>query len=338
MSKNKEIRKTKMIKTLRITSIIAAVLAVGFFVFPAVFGFCSDEQIDEFLSLPGTIEKFDKARGDKAKRSESQISPLAKQAEAFASYLNPPKLRRTAAASRVAGVTPPRPKTVSVKFELIAISFYASHPELSLALIDELGKGSRWVRQSGKVGHLVIEQIKDGLVVVRDGERTIELEPTKRLEKRSLLEGVSSGGTGFKPSLSALGRAGADVTRRPHFVVSGEMKARDIPPQASDEERASLEELIRGLKGIQASFESGKAGLGPDDKEKAVLMGGLISDLKATRISAEEAKRLGHLGEELESIDAAPDGADIQRDPNRAKDDRAKIEASAREPNSPDER
>jgi len=36
-------------------------LAGVFFVFPAVFGFRSDEQIEEFLSLPSTIEKFNKA-------------------------------------------------------------------------------------------------------------------------------------------------------------------------------------------------------------------------------------------------------------------------------------
>ncbi len=338
MSKNKELRKTKMIKTLRITSIIAAVLAGVFFIFPAVFGFRSDEQIEEFLSLPSTIEKFNKAKGDRTKRSESQISPLVKQAEAFALYLNPPEPRRTASPSHRTGVAPPRPKTVSVKFELIAISFYALHPELSLALIDEPGKGFRWVRQSGKVGHLVIEQIKDGLVVVRDGERTIELVPAKRPEKRGLLEGASSGETGFKPSLSALGRAGADVTRRPHFVVSSKMEGGDMPPRASSEERASLKELISGLKGVQASLESGKAGSGLGDGEQAALVEGLISDLEATRISAEEAKRLGHLGKELESVDAARDEADIQQDPNRANDVGAKIEAGAREPNSADNR
>jgi len=206
---------------------------------------------------------------------------------------------------------------------------------MSLALINEPGKGFRWVRQSGKVGHLIIEQIKDGLVVVRDGERTIELVPAKRPEKRGLLEGVSSDETGFEPSLSALGRAGGDVTRRPHFVVSGEMEARDMPPRASSEERASTEELISGLKGIQASLESGS---GPGDREQAALMEGLISDLKATRISTEEAKRLGHLGKELESVDAARDEADIQHDPNRANDGGAETEAVAREPNNADNR
>ena len=64
MSKTKGIRKTDMIKTLRITSIIAVVLAGGLLVFPAIFGLRSDKEIEEFLSLPSVVEKFRQARGD----------------------------------------------------------------------------------------------------------------------------------------------------------------------------------------------------------------------------------------------------------------------------------
>jgi len=79
-----------MIKTLRITSFVAVILAVVFFVFPVIFGVRGDEQVEQFLSSPGVIEKFSKAKGDKDRRSESQISPLVKEAQAFALYLNPP--------------------------------------------------------------------------------------------------------------------------------------------------------------------------------------------------------------------------------------------------------
>ena len=81
---------TNMIKTLRITSIVAAILAGVFFVFPVVYGVRSDEKVDVFLKSPGVREKFENA-ADKAKTSESRVSPLVEQAEAFALYLNPPK-------------------------------------------------------------------------------------------------------------------------------------------------------------------------------------------------------------------------------------------------------
>ena len=42
-----------MIKTLRITTIIAAFLAVGLLAFPVVYGYRGDEEIEKFLKSPG---------------------------------------------------------------------------------------------------------------------------------------------------------------------------------------------------------------------------------------------------------------------------------------------
>jgi hypothetical protein len=155
----KKARRTDMIKTLRITSVLVVVLAAVFFVLPAVFGVRSDEGAEQFLSSPGAIENFRKAKGQKGVKSESQVSPLVKAAEAFALYLNPPKPKAPPPrATREKPGSPPRPRApVSAKFSLIGTSYYASRPELSLALIDEPGEGFRWVRQSSDVGHLVIE-------------------------------------------------------------------------------------------------------------------------------------------------------------------------------------
>ena len=47
-----------MIKTLRITSYFAVVLAVVAFALPAAFGFRGDKQIEQFLNSAGVIEGF----------------------------------------------------------------------------------------------------------------------------------------------------------------------------------------------------------------------------------------------------------------------------------------
>ena len=161
MSKGTEVQRTKMIKTLRITSITAAILAVVFFILPTVFGIRSDKQSEQFLNSAGAIEKFNEVKGNKSRKSEEQTSPLVKQAKAFSLYLNPPP--KPQKPSTYSKTTRRKPPTVSAKFKLIGTSYYALHPELSLALIDEPGKGFRWVKQSSKVGHLIIEQVKDGL-------------------------------------------------------------------------------------------------------------------------------------------------------------------------------
>jgi len=327
-----------MIKTLRITSVVAVVLAVVFFVFPAVFGFRSDKEVEEFLNLPGAIEKFKEARGGKT-RSESQISPLVKQAEAFALYLSPPKPKRTIAPPRpTTSRIPSPPAPVSAKFRLIGTSYYASHPEMSLALIDEPGKGFHWVKQGSEVGHLVIEQIKDGVLVVQDGQRTFELE-AERTPKISLLK-VSSSGETASEAIAALGSREVES-----LTGAGAGLASRRPPQISAEESAVVEGIFAEMETMQKRLESGEIQPEHIAEKSGAMMEKLFSDLEAMsrgradategvwdpRISAEEAEKLGDLGKELEDENARPD-------PNRARGRGDKIEASSREPNSPEKK
>jgi hypothetical protein len=287
-----------MVKTLRITTIIAALLAAGILIFPAVFGARGDKAIEEFLKSPGAIEKFQRARGDHQAEGEGQISPLVKQARAFALYLNPPAPKRPAI-SRPSRVRPaPRPKVTSAKFKLLGTSFYALHPDLSLALIDEVGKGIRWVRQSGRVGHLVIEQIKDGLVVVKDGERTFEVAVVERPKKVNLIKS------------STLDKTDAKAARQ----VDPEERAR-----LRAETTAALEEIIRELRASRADAESEQAGTEKDKEADAALE----KFIEAIRIDAEEAKKLNSLGRKLQN------GGE---EPNVAEDRSTKVEPKPQQP------
>ncbi|MBA7662684.1 hypothetical protein ES703_70715 [subsurface metagenome] len=292
-----------MIKTLRITSVVAAILAVILFIFPVVFGGRSDERIEGFLNSPSVIEKFNMSIGNQAKTSESRSSPLVQQATAFASYLNPKPTDASAFRDTegIASLSLP----VTPKFRLVATTYYEAQPELSLALIDEPGKGLHWVRQSSKVGHLVIEQVRDSLVVVKGDKGTFELVVEER-PQMSLLEGrtpapkEAGGQTGSKSTLTAPGRTDAGVTR-----------TRSSPPQRQPrtEKNGRLEELADRLKEIQTSFKSDKTDSGPGAEERAALMEKLISNFKSLRVGSEEAKKLGDLGKQLKNV---------REDPNRS--------------------
>jgi hypothetical protein len=299
MSKNEEGRKSNMIKTLRITSIAAAILAVVFFVFLGVSGFRSDEQLEQFLSSPGVVERIKETKAERAKRGESRVSPLVKQAEAFALYLNPPapvKKKRPSTPKR--SVTP-RPQAVSPKFKVVATSYYALRPEQSLVLIDEPGKGLRWVKQSGSVGHLVLEQVKDGAVVVRDGQRTFELVPS-RLPTKELVESPSSGKKRSK-SIS-----------KPILPIPAKSRPRVVSSKSQEEIEAEREKMMGELKAMKADVESDETHSGDDAEKTITLLEEFISDLeaKAMRVSSEEAEELDRLGREL-------DVGDIQQDANR---------------------
>ena len=296
-----------MIKTLRITSVAAAVLAVIvviFFVFHVVFG--SDDHIEEFLNSPGVIEKFEK-KGKKSRGDASQESPLVKQAGAFALYLDPPKSKTSKTATgRTTGI--PRGPAVTPKFKVIGTSYCKGRPELSIALIDEPGKGLHWVRQSSKVGHLLIEQIKDGLIVVKDNKGTFEIMAEQKPET-SLLEGASAVPPGRADiSRRTPGAAGAALpaSGRTDAGITG-AKSRVPLPRRTAEEDAKMKELVENLRQIQRSFKSDKTGSGPSAKEKTELMENLISQFRSSRLSAEEAKRLSTLGKELKKVWEEPD-------------------------------
>lgn len=319
-----------MIKTLRITTFIAAILAVGVLAFPVVYGYRGDEQIEKFLNSPGAIERFKKAKGNKVKPG-SQVSPLVKQAGLFGLYLNPPKQApapkspRTPVARTPTTITEP-PKVFSTKFTLIGTSYYASRPELSLAYIDEPGKGLHWVRQGDMVSHLVIQEVKDGSVIVKNRDElntlVVARTPKKSLLKSdntskstSVMPGVSSTitstasvQTSVKPALplptpSAADRAvaarSAAAAAVPPRVAPG--AARGVPEMSEAEQDAMLAGFINDLKAMQESGDQ-------SEKEKAMLQEAIV-DFEAMRITSEEARRLDRLGKELRGVQIDPERA-----------------------------
>jgi hypothetical protein len=319
-----------MIKTLRITTFIAAILAVGVLAFPVVYGYRGDEQIEKFLNSPGAIERFKKAKGNKVKPG-SQVSPLVRQAGLFGLYLNPP---RQAPAPRpipkpVVGKPAPvteAPVIISAKFTLIGTSYYASRPELSLAYIDEPGKGLHWVRQGDMVSHLLIQEVKDGSVIVKNRDElntlVVARTPKKSLLKSdkttrstSVMPGVSSTitstasvQTSVKPTLPlptpstadrAVANKSAAAAAVPPRVTPGAVQG--APEMSAVEQDAALAEFINELKTMDSSEYS--------EKEKTMLQEAIV-DFEAMRITSEEARRLDRLGKELR---------DVQNDPERAK-------------------
>ena len=339
-----------MIKTLRTTSVALVVLAAVFIVLSAVYGSESDQEIEKLLESPGALEKFNKAKGAKPGRSETP--PLVTEAKKFALYLNPPAeapKRRPSSERSKPGFKPPEPKKdFSIKFDLIGVSYYSAHPDRSLALIDEPGKGLVWVTQGSEIGHSVIEQIKQGVVVVRSGKTTSELtikqdfqasasassasanaKPVSKLalskanaarkKRRASRSNVARKGSasrkpaGTKPSSTA--RPGTKpVVKKPPSTKPARGK-RKRPPYNAEQSEAMMKEVIDSLAMMQkeVSSKAGRKGRrrphpAADDDGGVERMKKLLSQLEAMRVTKTEATELGDLGRKLD---------DARSDPNR---------------------
>jgi len=260
-----------MIKTLRITGIAIGILAVCFIGLSATFGLQGDENKAEFLSKPGVVERF-KNQSEKPAPDKGQVSPLVKQAQAFALRINPPAPKEPHSQRPTARRTKPRPRKVSAKFLLIGTCYYPTRPAGSLALIDIAGKGLRWVRQGEKAGHLTIEQVREGFVVINDGEMTYELEAEERPQRANLVKSASLGPP----------EAGRREARQEALEPTETLQP--IPESKSGN--------IRRIK----KFPPRRRQRGTSDPQKAI-------DLLKMVISKEEANRLRDLGPILKDLE-----------------------------------
>jgi hypothetical protein len=320
-----------MINTLRITSVVAVLLAGVFFIFPVVCGVRSNQRVDALIAAPGVREKFENAADSKAKSTENRASPLVQQAEAFALYLNPPKSKAPALrlGPKTASLTRIMPPTTP-KFKVLGTSYCPNNPKMSLVLIDEPGTGLHWVRQSSKVGHLLVEEVKDGLVVVKSGQEKFELAIEKAPEAATI-KAAPPISTRI-PARSSL-RNTLPVSSKTYSGAARLFRP-GVQPRADTENKAKLEELARKLINVQKNALANKNGPGLSEAEKTARTLELISQYRAarrsTRVSAKEAKKLGDLGQTLEQTKAEPNHAV----PTTGKDN---IEADSAESNQPTE-
>ncbi len=308
---------TDMIGTLRITSILAVALAAILVVFSVVFGVRSDKDIEKLLSDPNVIEKFDNSAGKKAMGGSNQVSPLVQQAGAFALYLNPPKPKTPRPATGRITSTPRGP-SATPKFTVLGTSYNRDRPESSIALIDEPGKGLHWVRQSSMVGHLLIEEIKDGVVVVKDNNGTFELKAEEE-PHISLLEGASNvpskqGGISRSTAGRSVSRSSAAASVKSSTAYSGKTGSRVVkPPRPSLPRKTNEKDSV--MDEVTAKFAQLRTKLGSDsltDQERAAMMNKILEEIKVLRsedITKQDEERLSILGKELKKKMEEPAGS-----------------------------
>jgi len=273
-----------MVKTLKITTFFIAAVALCFIIFIAAKGIASNKNFEKFLAVPGVAEQLQtgSSAGKKAPDSE-QETPLIRQAKAFALRINPPPPPEPVRVEPPPSVEAPRPQaTVTAKFKLVGTSYHIGDEKNSWALIDEVGKGWHWVKQGETVGHLVIEGIGDGIVLIRDGSNTYELT-AERQGKPDYVKSFSGTVTEKTvPSWQGKASTVTEAVSTDQNSVPGTENAQPAQPVPEEQPKPPTKEEIQGninwLKQIQENPES----LG---------------------MTAEEANELGNLGDVLKSLE-----------------------------------
>jgi hypothetical protein len=298
-----------MIRTLRITSIVAGVLAVGLLVVFSAVGVKADPELERLLKSPSVVEQYLRNKDRPLSTGVASSSRLDELAKGFARMINPPPLGQPGdgsankAGPQNARSAAPR---VSGKFKLLATSFSAGDPNLSRAFIEmpTVDQKRSWVRvgQSIEREGWTIQSIKDGAVVYGDGQQNQEILVEERPARISLLDTGEpraprasttpevATGTEVPPAQpSAVAPPGAPsrtrVVRRPMSASAASPLPR---PAGADQNTRDLEKLADRLRNLRTDANDNVL---PPDKEKLKqqAMEALVARLQASRAGQAEA-------------------------------------------------
>ena len=300
-----------MIKTLRITSVAAVLLAVVVlasvlgYLWPASllhlnFGVRSDKQVEKILGGPSAVDRFKEQYRNKGRGPDDTTPPLVKQAEIFADILNPQVPTGPTTTTPIA--LPPKQSSakpigpVSSKFELLGTSC-SSNPNTSFAYIRLPDGTCQWTGVGTEIGHVTIKEIHNGSIVCSDGGRDIPMTTAATPETSTLLEtGKAPKDATSQPQASSepptrsrvsdvkvSTTTSAPVRAGRPFVAASRGTVPGAPPaQISKEEQKNLTELGDRLKTNE----------GADSNNTAVNK--LISDFKAAQANPSQAETVPH--------------------------------------------
>jgi hypothetical protein len=271
-----------MLKKLQITSIAITIAAIGLIIF-SIAGSASSAKTDKLLSSPGVAEQLQATYAGKRTSETDRDTPLMRQAKAFALRIDPPPPPPPPQPVQPAN-EPIRPKVdVSAQFTLIGTSYYEGNDANSWALLNEVGKGLHWVRPGETIGHLKIEKIGSGNVLIRDGQRTYEML-VEKVQKTDFVQAY----TGNIPAIVT-----PDVWKgveKPALITPPAAQIPE-PQQTPEPNKADIQANIEWLKQLKDNPES----LG---------------------MTAEEAKELEGLGDMLKTLET--EQQQVNSEPNNA--------------------
>lgn len=193
-----------MIKLLYSISLLVLISASLLFVLSVTqWGQDSSENKDN--SEISIVERYKKLGASGGRNNRDVISPLVKQASAYALYLNPPKPPAPKTVPRPTVHAQPVNRTVDItpKFRLLATTYYRSSPDKSLALVSEPGKGDHWVKKGERLGHFMVESVEKEGIFYRDGNQTREMKITKAntVQLAQIKSSMSATVQSIKPNL-----------------------------------------------------------------------------------------------------------------------------------------
>ncbi len=305
-----------MVNTLRITSIVAVVVAglvLLLVVGPkglvpkvlASFALHSDEETQRIISEPGAVEQWRTRNGNSKPVDKDATPPLVQQAELLKDFLVPKKPPEPPV-DRGPGRTPTRtttPVVSSARFDLVGISYEPANPQGSFAYILIKGDNTyQWVQVGDEIGHYTVKEVKPDSVVCFDGKGDVEIAIQPTVETSSLLE--EGGATtpvraeiSPEPIVPSRQAVSPRITGRSVSELRNHNAPQIGPGAEALKERSETDRRAREL--IERMKEEGLTDPGSKLEDRAARVTRLLKEFKSSQVGPNEAKKLEDLGREL---------------------------------------
>jgi len=197
-----------MVVVVRIAGVLALVLSCLLFITSGIRLIGDDPQIARIHGMPSALARFKEASQGAAEPA-TVVPPVMVQAQALAAYLN--RSTNPAPSPTLGSHASPRPATPLEGLRLHATSYYLSQPDKSMALLSDPRsgrEGQRWVKTGGRLGSVVVQEVRPGAIVYRDGDQFREAAVEHGPGRPSLVRDVRDP----KRDIAGLGKvATADV-------------------------------------------------------------------------------------------------------------------------------
>ncbi len=289
-----------MVYTLRITSILAILLALGLLGFSTVFGIQQqgDPEVEALLEAPTAVEIFQKSNSQQEPTEKDQKPALVALAEDY-TYVPPPP-KPTTPIDRPSGRPIPTPKRpqVSAKFELLAVNYFSSDPNLCSVLTKDTAGKYTWLNIGDTIGHQVVKDIQEGQLIL-DNNGQVETMSMGQKATHTLLAGMDypdetvgstssdsvihnadNGSVNLTPKPTAAPRTTA---RRNSRKLNAVRQRQNLTPEGLDK--------LRDIRENLSALEEENLGATPEEREHNARRVEEIRSMVRDRINSGQLRR-----------------------------------------------
>ena len=307
-----------MVNTLRITSIVAGLLAIALLSLSTVYAIQKqgqgDPEVAALIDAPSALEVFQKAHQQQGPAEKDKEPTLVAEARKLVYMAPPPTVNPVTPGRRDRNPIIPDRQPPSAKFDLVAINYFPSDSSLCSVLIQDTAHKNSWLTIGDTIGHQVVKDIQAGQLILENNGGQIETMTLPEKSAHHLLAGMDYPDDPVPPVRTQPTSGNRTLNRRPTPAPRTSHSNRAQRLNAVLKRQTSLTpDKVEKLKHIEeniSALRERELGATPEEREQNARQ------LEEVRKIFEDRINSGHLKRGDQPILREPPPPTEEEDPN----------------------